>query len=211
MSRASASLRLLLLISGCLFAAINAEQTGDTTVRPALSESQATVQAIQRHYNHVLHTSVGRYWELLQQSTDNNTVDRQYFENLDTVTCDKYYYAKAYFIFYVMHNDQFGENSKPDRIVTLIWPSEKSAIRKFFKKVNRLLGHYLERTKQSNPELLAKLTSWQNPTAPDTDEGAKRILESFIEFPEYLRKQVPELQLMDYTANLLNENTQECV
>lgn len=93
------------------------------------------------------------------------------------------YYSAAYLIFFLIHDDFKGRQS--DEL--------KFSIRAFFAKARLELGKYSEATQTTIEEILQYVSRWQTETADS-------IIQAYMEFPSKLRETVPELQLMDYTA-----------
>ncbi|KAH8266685.1 hypothetical protein KR018_009980, partial [Drosophila ironensis] len=153
--------------------------------------SRATVDAVERLYNQVLDATILDARQRLTHLNASDTIDRQYFENLDTVTDHEDYYNAAYFIFASI-NSQLLAQQEPDKLLEEVLPGEKAAIRGFFTKVGPHLTRYLTTSGQNKPELMANVTRW----AGETEDALVRF---YLEFPRNLQGQLPELQMMDYT------------
>lgn len=80
----------------------------------------------------------------------------------------------------------------PDKLLVEVLPGEKIAIRRFFAKVKPHLTKYLRLSRQDRSELVSNVTQ----LATETEDS---LITTFLEFPQNLKSQLPELQLMDYT------------
>ncbi|EDW63333.1 uncharacterized protein Hf [Drosophila virilis] len=161
--------------------------TGDASVGSTVS---LTVKEIERLYNEVLQTSLDDARTKLSHLNDSNAIDRQYFDELDKIVGTDSYYSSAYFIFALINSSLFDQ-SEPDQLLLQVLPSEKICIRNFFVKVRLELLKYFATRQQTTVELIRNVTRWQQATE-------NSIVLAFLEFPQKLQDQVPELQLMDY-------------
>ncbi|KAH8377713.1 hypothetical protein KR093_006754, partial [Drosophila rubida] len=150
-----------------------------------------TVQKIEGLYNEVLQSSIDSCRAALPHLNDSNAIDSQYFTELDKLVGNPDYYSTAYFIFALVHSSLFDQQTQ-DRLLLEVLPAEKVSIRNFFSKTRLNLLKYFAATQQIHIELMTNVTRWQN-------ESADSIVISFLEFPETLQSEVPELRLMDYT------------
>ncbi|XP_068150488.1 uncharacterized protein Hf [Drosophila tropicalis] len=167
------------------------DSVSDLSVTPTALSSSA-VEGIERLYNQVLQRTIEDAYHRLIRLNDSSIIDRQYFEDLDTIFSNEDYYSTAYYIFAWINSDIMMQ-AQPDKLLAEVLPVEKEAIRNFYTKLKIHLEKYLRLSRQNNKtELLQNVTRWQSETQ-DT------IVMSYIEFPRNLQKQIPELQLMDYT------------
>ncbi|XP_034472326.1 uncharacterized protein LOC117780056 [Drosophila innubila] len=150
-----------------------------------------TVEKIELLYNQVLQSSIDNCQTALQQLNDtSNAIDKQYFIELDKLVGSQDYYSTAYFIFALIHSSLFNQQSS-DQLLLAVLPTEKASIRQFFSKVRKELLAYFTYTHQVHLDLMQNVTLWQN-------ESADSLLLSYLEFPQTLQNQVPELRLVDY-------------
>ncbi|XP_064553968.1 uncharacterized protein Hf [Drosophila montana] len=161
--------------------------TGDAS---AASTVSLTVKEIERLYNEVLQTSLADARARLSHLNDSNAIDRQYFDELDKIVDTESYYSSAYFIFALINSSLF-ERAQPDQLLLQVLPGEKICIRNFFVKVRLELLKYFATSEQTKVELIRNVSRWQQ-------ETGNSIVLAFLEFPQKLQHQVPELQLMDY-------------
>ncbi|KAH8329291.1 hypothetical protein KR074_007126, partial [Drosophila pseudoananassae] len=155
------------------------------------SQSQFTVEAVERLYNRVLDSTIEDARLRGQHLNASEAIDQQYFDNLDTITGNEDYYSTAYYIFAWL-NSQLMAHQTPDKLLEEILPGEKVLIRNFFARVKIHLVKYLQVSRQTRPEFIANVTR----LAGDTEDV---LIESYLRFPHNLESQLPELQLMDYT------------
>ncbi|XP_062138982.1 uncharacterized protein LOC133847772 [Drosophila sulfurigaster albostrigata] len=153
--------------------------------------ANTTVQKIEGLYNEVLKSSINNSRAALPHLNDSNAIDNQFFTELDKREGQEDYYSTAYFIFALIHSSLFNQPTE-DKLLVAILPAEKVSIRDFFTKIRIDLLNYFAATQKNHLELMQNVTRWQN-------ESADSIVISFLEFPETLKSQVPELSLMDYT------------
>ncbi|KAM8716589.1 hypothetical protein ACLKA7_003466 [Drosophila subpalustris] len=153
--------------------------------------ASVTVQKIELLYNQVLKSSIDNCRAALQNLNDtSNAIDKQYFVELDKLVGSEDYYSSAYFVFALIHSSLFNQPSS-DQLLLAVLPAEKTAVRQFFSKIRPELHKYFRSTRQVHLELMRNVTRWQN-------ESADSLLLSYLEFPETLQNQAPELRLMDY-------------
>ncbi|KAH8353342.1 hypothetical protein KR084_010371, partial [Drosophila pseudotakahashii] len=150
-----------------------------------------TIQAAERLYNQVLHSTIEDARQRLPHLPANETIDRQYFEELDVIAGNEEYYSTAYYIFAWINSDLMSHRN-PDKLLAEVLPGEKIAIRQFFGKLKPHLTKYLRLSRQDRSELVANVTR----LAAETEDS---LITSYLEFPHNLKGQLPELQLMDYT------------
>ncbi|XP_030555379.1 uncharacterized protein LOC115758760 [Drosophila novamexicana] len=161
--------------------------TGDASAGSTVS---LTVKEIERLYNEVLQTSLDDARTKLSHLNDSNAIDKQYFDELDKIVGTESYYSSAYFIFALINSSLF-DRSEPDQLLLQVLPGEKICIRNFFVKVRLELLKYFATREQTKVELIRNVSRWQQATE-------NSIVLAFLEFPQKLQDQVPELQLMDY-------------
>eukprot|EP00099_Drosophila_melanogaster_P029281 NP_788078.1 helical factor [Drosophila melanogaster] len=150
-----------------------------------------TIQAVERLFNQVLYTTIEDARQRLPGLPANETIDRQYFEELDLVAGNEDYYSTAFYIFAWINSDLMYHKT-PDKLLVEVLPGEKIAIRRFFAKVKPHLTKYLRLSRQDRSELVSNVTQ----LATETKDS---LITTFLEFPQNLKSQLPELQLMDYT------------
>lgn len=150
-----------------------------------------TIQAVERLFNQVLYTTIEDARQRLPGLPANETIDRQYFEELDLVAGNEDYYSTAFYIFAWINSDLMYHKT-PDKLLVEVLPGEKIAIRRFFAKVKPHLTKYLRLSRQDRSELVSNVTQ----LATETEDS---LITTFLEFPQNLKSQLPELQLMDYT------------
>ncbi|XP_017081487.2 uncharacterized protein LOC108114852 [Drosophila eugracilis] len=150
-----------------------------------------TIQAVERLYNQVLYSTVEDARQRLPHLPANETIDRQYFEELDLIAGNEDYYSTAYYIFAWINSDLMYHKT-PDKLLVEVLPGEKTSIRNFFSKVKPHLSKYLRQSRQDRSQLVANITRW----ATDNEDS---LIMTFLEFPQNLKGQLPELHLMDYS------------
>ncbi|KAH8255805.1 hypothetical protein KR038_011093, partial [Drosophila bunnanda] len=150
-----------------------------------------TVQAVERLFNQVLHATIEDARQRLPHLNASDAIDRQYFEDLDSIAGNEDYYSTAYYIF-AWINSQLMAHQTPDKLLLEVLPGEKIAIRNFFGKVRPHLAKYLRLSRQDRLEFMSNITRWAS-------ESEDSLVTYYIEFPRTLQQQLPELQLMDYT------------
>ncbi|XP_037709687.1 uncharacterized protein LOC119547072 [Drosophila subpulchrella] len=193
MARSERSSRLLIGITGwslvlgliCLTLADPVSDRNQTTI------ATNTIQAVERLFNRVLFSTTENARQRIPHLPANETIDRQYFEELDLIAGNEDYYSTAYYIFAWINSDLMY-NKTPDKLLVEVLPGEKIAIRNFFDKVKPFLTKYLRTSRQDRSELVANITR----LATETDDS---LIMSYLEFPQTLKGQLPELHLMDYT------------
>ncbi|EDV54595.1 uncharacterized protein LOC6548963 [Drosophila erecta] len=153
--------------------------------------AENTIQAVERLFNQVLYATIEDARQRLPSHPANETIDRQYFEELDLVAGNEDYYSTAFYIFAWINSDLMYHNT-PDKLLIEVLPGEKIAIRRFFGKVKPHLTKYLRSSRQERAELVANISQLANETGDS-------LITTFLEFPQNLKSQLPELQLMDYT------------
>uniref|UniRef100_A0A6P4E504 Uncharacterized protein LOC108038117 n=1 Tax=Drosophila rhopaloa TaxID=1041015 RepID=A0A6P4E504_DRORH len=89
-------------------------------------------------------------------------------------------------------NSDLMSHKTPDKLLVEVLPVEKIAIRNFFGKVKTHLSKYLRQSRQERPQLIANITRWNT----ETDDS---LIMSYLEFPQNLQGQLPEIHLMEYT------------
>ncbi|XP_016994313.2 uncharacterized protein Hf [Drosophila takahashii] len=150
-----------------------------------------TIQAVERLYNQVLYSTIEDARQRLPHLPANETIDRQYFEELDAIAGNEEYYSTAYYIFAWINSDLMSHRT-PDKLLVEVLPGEKIAIRQFFGKVKPHLTKYLRLSRQDSSELVSNITR----LASETEDS---LIMSYLEFPQSLKGQLPELHLMDYS------------
>ncbi|KAH8410336.1 hypothetical protein KR009_012318, partial [Drosophila setifemur] len=158
---------------------------------PSTPVSRSAAQAVERLFNQVLYSTIEDARQRLPHLNASDVIDRQYFEELDTISGNEDYYSTAYYIF-AWINSQLMAKQTPDKLLQEVLPGEKIAIRTFFGKVKPHLAKYLRLSRQERHELISNVTRWAG-------ESEDTLITSYLEFPRTLRVQLPELQLMDYT------------
>ncbi|XP_017056601.1 uncharacterized protein LOC108098302 [Drosophila ficusphila] len=150
-----------------------------------------TIQAVERLYNQVLYSTIEDARRRLPYLNASETIDRQYFEELDLISGNEDYYSTAYYIFAWINSDLMSRKN-PDKLLVEVLPGEKIAIRNFFDKVKTHLTKYLRLSRQDRSELVSNITRW----ATETEDS---VVMYYLEFPQNLKGQLPELHLMEYT------------
>ncbi|KAI8043398.1 uncharacterized protein LOC128261442 [Drosophila gunungcola] len=150
-----------------------------------------TVQAVERLFNQVLYSTIEDARQRLPHLNASETIDRQYFEELDLIAGNEDYYSTAYYIFAWINSDLMSHKT-PDKLLVEVLPVEKIAIRNFFGKVKIHLTKYLRQSRQERPQLVANITRW----SAETEDS---LIMTYLEFPQNLQGQLPEIHLMDYT------------
>ncbi|EDW90479.1 uncharacterized protein LOC6529783 [Drosophila yakuba] len=153
--------------------------------------AENTIQAVERLFNQVLYATIEDARQRLPGLPANESIDRQYFEELDLVAGNEDYYSTAFYIFAWINSDLMYHNT-PNKLLIEVLPGEKIAIRRFFAKVKPHLTKYLRLSRQDKSELVSNMTQ----LATETNDS---LITTFLEFPQNLKSQLPELQLMDYT------------
>lgn len=139
----------------------------------------------------MLHTTIEDARQRLPHLNASAAIDRQYFEDLDSISGNEDYYSTAYYIF-AWINSQLMAHQSPDRLLFEVLPGEKIAIRNFFGKVKPHLTKYLRLSRQDRPEFISNINRWAN-------ESEDSLITYYLEFPQTLQGQLPELHLIDYT------------
>ncbi|XP_017019327.1 uncharacterized protein Hf [Drosophila kikkawai] len=192
MARAERSLGLLISIAcwGSWLICLTLADPAHIRERSA-SLASPTVQAVERLFNQVLYTTIEDARQRLPHLNASDAIDRQYFEDLDSIAANEDYYSTAYYIF-AWINSQLMTHQSPDKLLLEVLPGEKIAIRNFFGKVRPHLTKYLRLSRQDRLEFMSNITRWAS-------ESEDSLVTYYLEFPRTLQQQLPELQLMDYT------------